>query len=120
MRVESGFMNNLKFNFHYTDYASKGVLEVDYEDLHIIVLDKNKKSTNEFKTLLANTFVRTNMNQKDTPIRKSAAIDIQRDRSKFIFNVWAKSVLDGLKNSMLKSFAKKNNQRKEDHRRSKN
>ncbi len=119
VRVESGYMNNLKFNFHYTDYASKGMLEVDYEDLHIIVLDKNKKSTNEFKTLLVNTFVKTNINQKDTPIRKAAAIDIPRDRSKFIFNVWAKSVLDGLKNSMLKSFAKKNNQKKEDNRRSK-
>lgn len=111
VRVESGYMNNLTFNFHYTDHVSKGLLQVDYEDLHIIALDKNKKSTNEFKTLMINSFVKTNIDQEKTAVRRSATIDIQRDRTKSIINVWAKSVLDGLKNSMIKSFAKKSKQK---------
>jgi hypothetical protein len=119
IEVESGYLNNLIFNFNYTDYVSRGLLQVEYDDLHIVVLNKNEKSTNEFKTLLVNTFVKTNIDHKGTPIQNSAEIDIKRDRSKFIFNVWAKSVLDGLKNSMLKSFAKNSRQKKTENRRSK-
>jgi len=117
VRVESGYLNNMRFNFEYTDYVSKGSLELDYEDFHIIVLDKNKKSTNEFKTLLANAFLKNSIAQKETSVKSSAAIDIQRDRSKYIFNLWAKSVLDGVRNSMLKSFAKNSSQKKLNDRR---
>jgi hypothetical protein len=119
IQVESGYLNNMKFNFNYTDYISKGLLQVEYENLHIIVLNKNEESTNEFKTLLVNTFVKTHVDQNENLVQKSAAIDIKRDRSKFIFNVWAKSVLDGLKNSMLKSFAKNSRQKNKENRRSK-
>ncbi len=119
VEVESGYMNNLIFNFSYTDRVSRGKLEVDYEDLHILVLDKNKSTTNEFKTLLVNAFVKTNMNKDKSPVHKTAEINIERDRNRFIFNVWTKSVLDGLKNSMLKNFANQGNQKKAEARRNK-
>jgi len=119
VEVESGYMNNLIFNFNYTDRVSRGKLEVDYEDLHILVLDKNKSTTNEFKTLLVNAFVKTNMNKDKSPVHKTAEINIERDRNRFIFNVWTKSVLDGLKNSMLKNFANQGNQKKAEARRNK-
>jgi hypothetical protein len=112
VRVETGYLNMLTFHFNYTDYVSKGLLQVDYEDLHVTILDKNKETTNQVKTLVANVFVKSNVDQTHTPVRRSAVIDIERDRTKSIFNVWSKSVLDGLKRSMLGGFVKKDKKKR--------
>ncbi len=112
VRVESGYLNLLTFNFNYTDRVSKGLMQVDYEDLHVIILNKNKESTNSIKTLIVNVFVKGKIDQSQTKVQRSAVIDIERDRTKSIFNVWSKSVLDGLKRSMLGGFVRKDKKRK--------
>lgn len=106
VRVESGYLNRLTFEFNYTEHISKGLLQVDYKDLRITILNKNKESTNQAKTFVANVLVKTNIDQTQTTLQRSAAIDIERDKTKSIFNVWSKSVLDGLKKSMLGGFSK--------------
>jgi len=100
IRVESGQLNTLAFNFNYTDLVSKGQLEIDYDDLRIIGLNKNKSSTNEVKTFLINVFVKKNNNTL-TKLKRVGEINIERDRKRFIFNVWWKSILDGLQSSIM-------------------
>ena len=100
LRAESGQLNNLTFNFNYNDEKSQGNLEIDYEDLRIAVLNKNKNSTHTVKTILINAVVRSNKNQSKAPIKRMGVIDAERNRQKFLFNFWWISILDGLKSAM--------------------
>lgn len=107
LRVESGQLNNLTFEFNYTDSSSQGTLGIDYENLRFLALDKNKKSTNEFKTMLANAFVKNNINQSKSPLKRMGVIDVERNKNRYIFNLWMISILDGLKSAMTGNTSKK-------------
>jgi len=106
LRVESGQLNNLTFDFNYTDASSEGTLGIDYENLRLLALDKNKKSTNEFKTILVNAFVKNNINQSKSPLKRMGIIDIERNKNRYIFNLWMISILDGLKEAMTGNVTK--------------
>lgn len=106
LRSEGGQLNYLTFNFNYNDERSQGNLEIDYEDLRITVLNKNKNSTNEIKTILINAVVRSNKNQAKAPIKRMGVIDTERNRQKFLFNFWWISLLDGLKSAMTGNTSK--------------
>lgn len=100
-RVESGTLKNLQMTFNYNDTNSKGKLEITYEDLKLQSLKKNSVETvNQLKTVLVNAAVRNNMTQ-------SGDIDIQRDRRRHVFNVWAQSALDGIKSAVVPKAAKR-------------
>lgn len=101
VKIESGTLNNLKFDFRYTDTQSVGTMEIDYQDLRIIGLNKKNDNTNDFKTLLINAIVKDSKDRSLAKGKRTGAINIERDRTKFIFNVWWKSILDGLKSSIL-------------------
>ena len=101
VRVESGYLKDLRFDFNYNEYTSKGTINVDYRDLQIISLNTNKRSTNEIKTFFMNVFVKNERSKSLTPQQKNGVIDIERDRKRYIFNVWWKSILDGLKSTIL-------------------
>lgn len=112
LRIASGYLQDMTFAFRYTEYESKGSLDMAYKDLHIIGLDKNKSTTNELKTLLIRVFTPRDKT-KSVPLSKAVgSIDIQRNRQKFIFNVWWKSILDGIQSSILgnRSMPKRKNQ----------
>jgi len=100
IRIESGYLNILSFDFSYTDYVSKGKLDIDYAGLRLLVLKKNGPETNTFKTFVVNLFVKKDRDQSGSDARAVGVIDIERDRKRLIFNVWWKSILDGLKSSM--------------------
>lgn len=106
LRVESGQLNNLTFDFNYTDVNSQGTLGINYQDLRLLALDKNKKSTNEFKTMLVNAFVKNNINQSKSPLKRMGVIDIERNKNRSIFNLWMISILDGLKEAMTGNITK--------------
>ncbi len=107
IRIESGYLNKLTFNFNYTDYVSRGVLEIDYQDLKVRALGKNHHSTNEFKTLLLNTIVKNDRNKSLASSKRAGEIDIERDRKRFIFNIWWKSIQSGLKSIVLRTGKKR-------------
>lgn len=100
LRSEGGQLNFLTFDFSYNDERSQGNLEIDYEDLRISVLNKNKSSTNTVKTILINAIVRSNKNQAKAPIKRMGVIDTERNKQKFLFNFWWISILDGIKSAM--------------------
>lgn len=107
LRIKSGNLNSLTFNFNYNDYTSKGSLNLAYENLIVTSLNKNKSSTNELKTILIKVFMKRDQ-IKATPLsERMGVIDIKRDRTKFIFNLWWKSVHDGLKSSMAENTKRK-------------
>ena len=101
VRVESGYLKDLTFDFRYNEFTSKGTINIDYDNLQLIRLNTNKRSTNEIKTFFMNVFVRDERNKSLTPAKKNGLIDIERDRKRYIFNVWLRSILSGLKSTLL-------------------
>ncbi len=102
IRIESGMLNELRFNFNYTDINSKGGIEIKYEDLNMTRLNfDSRKSTNFLKTLLLNAFVKNSKDKSTSRAKRIGVIDVQRDPHHFIFNYWWKSLQSGLKYSVL-------------------
>ncbi len=102
IRIESGLLNELRFNFNYTDINSKGSIEIKYEDLNMTRLNFDRdKSTNFFKTLLLNAFIKNSKDKSTSQANRTGIIDVQRDRHHFIFNYWWKSLQSGLKYSVM-------------------
>lgn len=101
IRIESGYLNSLTFDFRYTEFNSKGELDIDYENLKLLGLNKNNPRTHELKTLFISFFVKKNRDQSGKHAKAVGIIDIERDQRRFIFNTWWRSILDGLKSSIL-------------------
>lgn len=102
IRVQSGTLQGLAFNFSYTDKASTGKVTINYQDLKIDGLKKEKSTViNDLKTLLINTVIK-NDKDKDVPLEKRTGnIDFERDRMRQIFNYWWKSLFSGIKSSVM-------------------
>ena len=108
VNIESGKLNDLYFNFYYNDDHSKGSILVNYQDLKINGLTKEKQShASEFKTWLINLFIKNDKDRTVSEAKRLGVIDFERDKRKAIFNVWWKSLLSGLKSSVLDGPAKK-------------
>ncbi len=108
LRIKSGHLSNMTFDFIYTDFTSTGIVDMAYENLRITGLDYHKSSTNEIKTFLINAFVNNSKVKATSSDQKTGVIDITRDRKRFIFNVWWKSILDGMKSVILGKRSKNN------------
>ncbi|MEO7991165.1 MAG: hypothetical protein ABI663_16565 [Chryseolinea sp.] len=102
LRIESGQLNELYFNFNYTDFKSEGAVEINYDNLQLTMLNADKeKSTDKVKTVLINAFLKKTKDESTEQRKRTGAINIDRDRHRFIFNLWWKSLQDGLKSSVL-------------------
>ncbi len=107
VRIESGQLNELYFNFNYTDLKSEGSVEINYDNLLITVLNADKeKSIDKVKTVLINAFLKKTKDESTEQRKRIGAINIDRDRHRFVFNLWWKSLQDGLKSSVLGSEKK--------------
>lgn len=106
--IESGTLNQLIFNFDYNDLKSRGFILINYENLKISSLTKEKESTtNEFKSWIINTILKKDKDKSVSKEKRRGTIDFDRDRKRAIFNLWAKSLFSGLKSSVLDSSNKK-------------
>ncbi len=103
LRMESGYLNEMTFSFNYNDLFSKGVLEIDYQDLRLTALAKDHRSTREMRTWLLNTLVKNDRNHTLASAKHPGEINIPRDRQRFIFNIWWKSIRDGLKSIVMRT-----------------
>lgn len=101
VRIESGHINEMKFDFYFTDFQSIGTMELDYQDLRIIGLKKNKDGASDFKTAIINAVLKNNKDGTSPRAKRAGTINIERDRRKYIFNIWWKSILDGLRSAIL-------------------
>jgi hypothetical protein len=104
VRIESGTLEGLTFNFNYNDKESSGKVTINYKDLKIDGLKKEKSTIiNDLKTLLINTIIK-NDKDKEVPLEKrTGTVDFERDRKRQIFNFWWKSLFSGIKSSVMDS-----------------
>jgi len=101
-RFESGKLHALKFGFQYTDNQSIGTLEISYENLRVTGLNSKRDKPNEFKTILANALLKKDNSAKSrSKVDRTGVINIERDKKRYVFNVWWKSIQDGLKSVAL-------------------
>jgi hypothetical protein len=122
LRAESGRLNNLSFEFTYNDDASKGSLEMNYNDLKLMAFKdgekvdkKNRKKRKRngdsgegeeltekagLKSFVLNTFIiRKNMDSNTAEEKRTGTIHFDRDKRRSIFNYWAKSMFSGIKSA---------------------
>ncbi|HYF68333.1 MAG TPA: hypothetical protein VD884_09355 [Ohtaekwangia sp.] len=100
LKIESGVMTNLKFDYRYTMLNSTGMIELNYEDLKISSLREDKdgnQAISPIKTLLLNAFIKKDMNKDVNADKRTGEISFYRDTKRSIFNYWWKSVFSGLK-----------------------
>ncbi len=103
LRMKSGYLNEMTFAFNYNDLTSKGVLEIDYQDLQLTALGKDHHSTREMRTWLLNALVENDRNHTLASAKHRGEINIPRDQQRFIFNIWWKSIRDGLKSIVMRT-----------------
>lgn len=105
---DAGTLNELKFNFDYDDLKSTGMVLINYENLKVRSLTREKDpDKNGFKTWLFNLFLKKDKDEDVKIEKRTGKIEYERERRKAIFVVWVKSLMSGLKSSVIDSPGKK-------------
>jgi hypothetical protein len=95
MSIETGHLNDLAFEFRYNNNVSTGSVEVDYKDLKVKGLTKDRDAdVDPMKTLITNLALKNNNS-------KTGQIQTERDKRRFIFHYWAHSLMDGLRDAVV-------------------
>ncbi|HMV10714.1 MAG TPA: DUF748 domain-containing protein [Cyclobacteriaceae bacterium] len=107
--ISDGMLNELYFNFSYNDDVSTGEVLINYKDLKLQALKKESKSheTNKILTAAINAIVKSDKDKSVDKSKRTGIIDIERDKKRFVFQLWWKSILDGLQSTFLNSGKKK-------------
>jgi hypothetical protein len=104
IRIQSGILNSLNFNFNYNDKSSTGKVTINYQDLKIEGLKKEKMPViNDLKTLLINTVVKNDKDKSVPTEKRTGSVEFERDRRRQIFNYWWKSLFSGIKSSVMEN-----------------
>ena len=116
IKIESGTMKKLSFDFRFNQTRSDGKLELNYENLKLITFKDDDKAEGDelekdgFKTFMMNTFIfRTDMDEDVPEEKRTGTIQYVRDDVRSVFNYWVKSLLSGIKSAynLDKAEAKK-------------
>lgn len=103
--IRSGLLDQLNFNVRLNKHSSAGEVTFLYRNLKIDKLNENHLQDHDFdnsiKSLIANTFIIKKSNPSGERDPRIGTIHVKRAREKSIFNFWLKSVLDGMKSSVL-------------------
>lgn len=103
--IRSGSLNQLNFNVRLNNDVSDGEVTFLYSDLKIDKLDESQLQNHDFdnslKSLFANTFLLKKSNPSGRRDPRIGIVHFKRDKGKAIFNFWLKSVLDGMKSTVL-------------------
>lgn len=113
MKIESGKMKRLSFNFTFNETRSDGKIELNYENLKLITFKEegDELEKDGFKTFMMNTFVfRKDMDEDLPEEKRTGTVHYLRDDTRSVFNFWVKSMLSGIKSAynIDKMEAKKN------------
>jgi hypothetical protein len=100
VRIASGTMNSMHFNFDYSDDVSNGSVMMLYENLKMMAL-KEKEQVEEkhgLKSFILNVlFARKNKKDEVRTAKRDGTINFERDKKRSIFNYWWKSLATGIK-----------------------
>lgn len=114
MKIETGYLQALNFEFGYNDTRSEGTLSMDYRDLKIAALQAGQpKKKAGLKSMIVNLLVvRKEEPGQPEQYHKEGAIGFTRDQKRSIFNYWWKSLLSGIKEAHLTGDAGKKEQKR--------
>ena len=102
IRIESGHLNALNFDFDYDDVSSRGSMLINYSNVALTGLKKEKNAReNDVKSLLLSVLVKKNKTRDVAIERRTGKIAYERDRRRAVFNVWVKSLMSGVKSSVV-------------------
>jgi hypothetical protein len=103
IEIRSGYNEGVKINFKGNDNYSEGLMEFQYNNLKIDILDRetyqSKGFGNNLKTIFANSFVVSSKNPRWFKLQEGN-IFFERIKSRSIFNYWAKALLSGAVSSI--------------------
>lgn len=102
VRIESGKMHTMAFNFDYDNDIATGSVLLLYEDMEMTVLKEkeSKAVANKVKTFFLNVlFAKRNKEDEVRLAKRNGTIDFERDKKRSIFNYWWKSLATGIKTS---------------------
>lgn len=102
VRIESGKMNSMSFNFDYDNDVSNGSMILLYEDLEMTALKEKQSETvaNKVKSFFLNVlFAKRNKDDEVRMAKRNGTIQFERDKKRSIFNYWWKSLATGIKSS---------------------
>jgi len=112
IEIREGTLNNLHFNFSYNDDVSKGEVLINYSDLKLQALKKDKvHEVNKLLSTAINAIVKSDKDKSVDKSKRIGVIDIERDKKRFVFQLWWKSMLDGLQSTFLDNGKKKKTQK---------
>lgn len=109
IEISDGTLNDLRFNFSYNDDVSKGEVLINYKDLKLAALkkEKNTHETNKLLTVVINAVIKSDKDKSVDKSKRTGSIDIERDKKRFVFQFWWKSLLDGLQSTFTDNGKKK-------------
>jgi hypothetical protein len=97
LKMETGNLRDMNFQFNYNEYRSTGSLVIDYSNLRLSVLQKNSPDINVFATFVANTLLKNTMDNSISELKRTGDIIFMRDPYEGIFGYWWKSLREGIK-----------------------
>lgn len=93
-----GILDEVYFDFRGNDNGSKGNFGINYDDLKITIFQKeDRKKKNKFLTAVAGLFVKKDTKEKV----KHAQIEVEREKDKSFYNMFWKSIAEGLKKILI-------------------
>lgn len=102
--LTDGKLKRLDFNFIAGEKKSNGRMMLIYEDLRMAAIDKKSGDTTaldeKLKSVLANTIL-LNKNNSIDKNKGETILEADRDSSRFIFNYAWKTILSGLKKTLV-------------------
>jgi hypothetical protein len=112
IEIKKGTLNDLRFNFSYNDDVSKGEVLINYSDLNLTALKKEKvHEVNKILSAVINTIVKSDKDKSVDKSKRIGEIDIERDKKRFVLQFWWKSMLDGLQSTFTDNGKKKKTQK---------
>lgn len=97
IRLDTGTIQQLNFQFEADDDRSDGNLLLIYSDLDLRYIDAEQlteRGWDRVRSFIANTFVIRSNNPADDP--RPGEIEYERDKERSIFNYWLRSISTGL------------------------
>lgn len=95
----NGEIYSLYYDFYGDAYQSEATVKANFNNVEIVVLDKNNRRRNKFYSSLANMIVKNSSKTKKS-IYEEAQVTVKRDRTKSQFNY----IYLNLKESLMKVF----------------
>lgn len=100
--IQSGLLKDLRFNFSYNNNVSTGEVLINYEQLKLQAFKKDKDhEVNKIFSAAINAIIKSDKDKTVDKSKRTGVINIERDKKRFIFQFWWKSLLDGLQSTFL-------------------